>query len=213
MLTLFVFVISFILLFGDYALLNDIVKEYKLGWEIKNEWTILYALFFVHGIFHLLMFFLIIKSFNRLRHTDRSESVVKDEIIFNIAQYVGVFCGFIGLIWTFSSIFFHPAPHLLKKTIVFNCILIFAPYGVIAFYWLMMKLKDKPSDWYDEKQWQDITKASLASMVLSIPLMTLFFLLNYQWIQISNSLAWFPYYFFLILLMFSGSTIYFSKKG
>ena len=34
-------VVSFLSLFGDWAVLGDIGKEYKMGWDISGEWKIL----------------------------------------------------------------------------------------------------------------------------------------------------------------------------
>ena len=70
---------------------------------------------------------------------------------------------------------------------------------------LLMKLRDKPADWYDEKQWQDISKAALVTLVLSIPGMALLF-----FVSTPLGMFWFTPYIFLALFLFSGSTLYFS---
>jgi hypothetical protein len=71
--------------------------------------------------------------------------------------------------------------------------------------WLILKLRDRPADWYDEKQWQDISKAALVTLVLSIPGMALLFFVAHP-----LGMFWFTHYIFLALFLFSGSTLYFS---
>lgn len=90
--------------------------------------------------------------------------------------------------------------------IPFYC-LILIPYGLTVLYWLLMRLRDNPTDWYDEKQWRDISKAGLTTLLLSIPGLALLFLSSQP-----IGPYWFPHYLFMILFLISGSTLFFSKK-
>jgi len=206
-------ILSFIHLIGDWGLLNDIGKEYKMGWEVEGEWLMLYLNFIPHVTFHILMMVLLLFTFRTLRAHYKPEVVVKDEVIFTAAQYVGILCGLMGLGYTFFMIILDVPLKVLKFHIPFFCPFLILPYGCIAFYWLLMKIKEKPSDWYDEKQWRDVTKAGLTALVLSVPVMSFMFVLNYFALYTAAELLWFPYYMFFILLIFSGSTLYYYKKG
>jgi hypothetical protein len=86
------------------------------------------------------------------------------------------------------------------------------PYVLIVLYWLIIKLRERVVEWYDEKQFQDITRASLVTLIASIIIMTGIFVIQ-QFVIVFNFLneIWFPFYVFLVLLLFSASTLYFSK--
>ena len=87
------------------------------------------------------------------------------------------------------------------------------PYILIVFYWLIIKCREKVGGWYDEKQYQDITKASLFTLVVSVIIMTAIFLVQYFVSAFDFiTFTWFPFYIFLVLLLFSSSTLYFSKR-
>ena len=73
-------------------------------------------------------------------------------------------------------------------------------------YWLSLKLKQRINNWYDEKQLQDILKSSLTTLLLSVPGLALFL-----FIKIPDHFYYFLYNIFLILLIFSSSTLYFFK--
>jgi hypothetical protein len=213
MITLFLCIISFVGLVGDWALLNDIGKEYKLGIATNSEWNTLYLLLLAHGLFYVFMFGLLIQTFKALKQPEPSDEAIKDEIIFTIAQYVGIICGSIGLGFTFAILIIPVANWMLKYLILFYCPFFIFPYGLIVLYWLLLKRKEKISEWYDEKQWQDVTKAGWLTLLLSIPGLGLLYLINLVQSQSAATVLWFPYYLFLILLLFSGGTLYFGRQG
>ena len=81
-------------------------------------------------------------------------------------------------------------------------------------YTLIFKLKDKIVEWYDEKQFQDIAKASLITLIVSFPAMSIMYMLKYP--DLSENYVtyfWFPFYLFLTILTFSSSVLYFNRKG
>ena len=55
LLTIAAGVVSFLGVFSDWGILGDIGKEYKMGWDISGEWTILYIILGIHTIFTLLV--------------------------------------------------------------------------------------------------------------------------------------------------------------
>lgn len=201
---LFLCIFSLFALMGDYGLINDIGKESKIGLDVEGEWFILYLVTIFHAIFHLVMFITLFKSFRDFKKREKPEFVFKEEVLFIAAQFIGIFCGAVGL-WTNFSFMVREIPQKNYGDILPFYILCFLPYGLTAFTWLLLKLRDKPVDWYDEKQWQDISKAALATLVLSLPGMSLLFFVAHP-----LGMFWFTHYIFLALFLFSGSTLYFS---
>jgi hypothetical protein len=189
---------------GDYGMLNDIGKESKIGVEVEGEWFILHMISILHGIFFLCMLVTIFVFLRNVKKQDETEFVFKEEIIFITAQFIGLLCGAVGLWINFSFMFREIKPSNYPDIVPFF-ILCLLPYGLTAFYWLLIRLRDKPADWYDEKQWQDIAKAALATLVLSMPGMAILFFINHP-----LGIFWFTHYVFLALFIFSGSTLYFG---
>jgi hypothetical protein len=149
---------------------------------------------------------------------EKAELVLKDDSIFINAQYIGILSGVSGLVlisvfaYLYSTLY--PLPIWAAKAgILITSLIAVIPYILIVFYWLIIKLREKTGEWYDEKQFQDITRASLVTLVSSIIVMTAIFLVQYY---VTGSdfivLTWFPFYIFLVLLLFSSSTLYFSKR-
>ncbi|MFC2160589.1 hypothetical protein ACFLRW_01785 [Acidobacteriota bacterium] len=202
--TLFLCLLSIFFLMGDYSMLNDIGRESKIGVDVEGEWFILYMITVLHAIFHLFMFATVFVTFRDMKNRIEPEIVIKEEVIFTTAQFIGLFCGAIGLWTSFSFMAREIKPSNYTDILPFF-ILCVLPYGLISFYWLIKSLHNKPADWYDEKQWQDISKAGLVTLVLSIPGMALLFFTHHP-----LGMFWFTHYVFLVLFLFSGSTLYFS---
>jgi hypothetical protein len=201
---LFICILSLFALMGDYSLLNDIGKESNIGVDVEGEWFVLYLVTILHGLAHLFVFFSLFQSLRKYKNLKHPEQVVKEEAVFVTAQFVGILSGAVGL-WVNFSFLFRQIPPSHYGDILPFYLLCFLPYGLTALIWLMLKLRDKPADWYDEKQWQDIAKAALVALVLSIPGMALLFFVSHP-----LGMFWFTHYFFLVLLLFSGSTLYFN---
>jgi len=211
----FLSIISFIMIFGDFALLNDITKEYFAGLSLQgiiSEFVILYLSQILHlTLFIFFILFLISKKKSNLKFNPK-EIPIKDEAIFIDAQYIGIFTGILGLLILISLSLSTPL-WAIKKGIITVCILLVLPYAVIVIYWLIIKIREKITEWYDEKQFQDVTKAGLISFLSSVfTLMIIFLIQNlYSKFSIIN-IIWFPLYFFLMLLIFSGAILHFNKK-
>jgi hypothetical protein len=86
--------------------------------------------------------------------------------------------------------------------------LFLVPYGVTVLFWLALKKREAVSDWYDEKQWKDVSLAALTTLALSLPALTLFLL-----VRDAVGVYWYPYYLFVVLTLFSGSTLFFYKRA
>lgn len=205
-------IISCIFILDDIACLADIGKEYEEGLEVEFEWRSLYATSVLHGIFFLTMAANLIEAFIRRRHLDRDEGPIKDEVIFTVVHCVGVFCGGVGLIGAFAAFIERRAHALLHFTFPFLFVLTLIPYALLAGYWLFMKLKEKPADWYDEKQFTDISRAGLFTMFATIPFLAFNYILNYGTPKGPIDILWFPMYLYFVILIFSWTSLYFSWK-
>jgi hypothetical protein len=121
---------------------------------------------------------------------------------------MGIVAGFMGLLFTFHFIVFIGKQISVDKlwVLIPFYILFLIPYALAVVYWLWLKRKQQINDWYDEKQLQDILKSSLTTLLLSIPGLALFLL-----VEIPSNFYILPYYIFLVLLVFSISTLYFFR--
>jgi hypothetical protein len=208
-------IVSLLMLLGDSALASDISKEYVFG--LPGEFNILFFSQALHLIFYVLMIVLLISSRKSSRKKDE-EIVLKDDSIFINTQYIGILSGISGLalITIFSSIYvrIYDLPvWAVKAGIVMSSLIAVIPYVLIAFYWLIIKLREKISEWYDEKQYQDITRSSLVALMMSIVFLLIVFIVQYIFSDFELlNIIWFPLYFFFTLLLFSSITLFFYKR-
>jgi len=211
----FTSITSLLMLFGDFALMSDISKEYVFGLPV--EFNILFFSQTLHFVFYILMIILLVLTRKSVRKKDE-EIVLKDDSIFINAQYIGILSGVSGLvlITIFSLLYLmvYPLPlWALKSGVVVTSLIAVIPYILIVFYWLIIKLKERISEWYDEKQYQDLTKSSLVVLLVSIIFLLVVFIMQYIFgnFELLNFI-WFPLYFFFILLLFSATTLFFNKS-
>jgi hypothetical protein len=208
-------VTSFLMLFGDFALMSDITKEYVFG--LPSEFNILFFSQTLHLIFYVLMIVLLALTRTSLIKKNE-EIIVKDDSIFINAQYIGILSGVSGLsliiIFSLYYLTMYPlALWALKAGIIITSIIAIIPYILIIIYWLIIKAKEKISEWYDEKQYQDLTKSSFVTLLLSIIFLLIVFIMQYIFENFKLlNFVWFPLYFFFILLLFSATTLFFNKR-
>ncbi len=93
-----------------------------------------------------------------------------------------------------------------------SLITLLIPYALVVGYWLITKLQEEHRHWYDEKQIQDIGKSAFLTLVLSVILMAMLFLINYSNLSGVVSLLWLPLYLFSVLLFFSLGNLYLTGK-
>ena len=188
----------------EKVMVDEIAKEYRIGIIDQGEFSILNYAYTINFIFNIMMFYFILKTYRSIDIKDAKDNFV-DEKIFVLAQYLGILAGILGIYQTFTLIGF--AIQITKFWVFIPFYILFLiPYGLSVVFWLSLKLKKDISEWYDEKQFQDILKASLTTLILSVP--CLLIILPFD---ILNSVYWFMYYIFLILLIFSGSTLFYFK--
>jgi hypothetical protein len=207
-------IISLLMLLGDSALMSDISKEYIFG--LPDEFFVLFASQAVHFIFYVLTIILLSVTWKYLK--EEEEVVVKDESIFINAQYIGILSGISGLVLValfsiFYTLIYSVPLWVIKAGIIVMALLAIVPYGLIVIYWLILKAKVKVNEWYDEKQYQDIAKATLITLPSSLLFMGVIFILQYtiSRFEILNFI-WFPLFFFFTLLMFSCITLFLNKR-
>ena len=213
---------SLLMLFGDFALANDISKEYTFGFP--SEFYVLFFSQAIHFIFYILIIILMVMTRKEVKERDE-EIVLKDDSIFINAQYIGILSGISGLVLisVFSAYYLSvtcyfsdsPLPlWALKAGIAATSLIAVIPYLLIIIYWLILKLRERISEWYDEKQYQDLAKSSLVSLISSVVLLLILFIIQYIFKDLNIlGFIWFPIYFFFTLLLFSSTTLFFNKQG
>ena len=208
-------IVSLLMLFGDFALMSDISKEYVFG--IPNEFNILFFSQILHLVFYILMIILLISSKKSVKKKGK-EIVLKDDSIFINAQYIGILSGISGLVLvtifsTFYLRFYDLPVWAIKAGVIMSSLVAVVPYILIVFYWLIIKLRERISEWYDEKQYLDITRSSLVVLLMSIVFLLVVFIVQYIFgdFELLNFI-WFPLYFFFMLLLFSSTILFFNKR-
>jgi hypothetical protein len=196
-------IISLFAIGVEKVMIDEVAKEYSLGVH-GGEFMILNFAYVINALFTSLIFLFVLRT-SRLTDLDNKKNKSVDERIFTIAQCMGILSGILGLLLTFG-IMWRNFP--LDKLWIFIpfFVLFFTPYALAVLYWLSLKRKQRITDWYDEKQLQDILKSSLATLLLSVPGIALFVFLFHP-----ASVFFFLYYLFYVLLLFSVSTLYFYK--
>ena len=205
-------IISFMSVFGDIGLLNDIGKESLMGWDVSGEWTILYLSQILKAAYFLITFKFVAGGLRAMKHGLPVEKSVRDETVFYAIHYTGMFCGAIGLWLTFVKFQIGTSIQNLKYLVVYYNTFIIAPYCLIAFYWLFMKRREKIVEWYDEKQFMDISKAGLTTLIITLPSMGILYAADYLSPGGPASVLWFPFYLHLVLTFFSASVLYLKES-
>ena len=204
-------VASCVMLLGDFACIHDIFDEYTKHGQAEGEWSVLYTIAEIRSVLFSIIIANLIEALVRRRKIQADEKALKDEALFTLVHCVGAFCGIVGLFFA-NAAFMSPIVHpLLYYTFPILFVLTLIPYGLLAGYWLVTKLKERPADWYDEKQFQDISKAGLLSMFATIPFMAVIYFLNYNAPKGPIEILWFPFCLYFVLLVFSLTSLYFSR--
>lgn len=146
-----------------------------------------------------LIFYWVLPNTRLAKHFKMNES------LFIITNIFGIICGVGGLM---TVIFWR---EMMGEAHLFEFIIIL--FGLIYVYWAMiMKSRKtaKTSDILDEKQIDDMTKAAASTLVVSTGIMLILYLHN---AMAMDGRTWFLSYFFMVLLVYSTSTLYYFKKA
>ena len=202
--TVVMLVASLFMLAVQKVMYDEVGREIKAGFGNAGEILFVNAGLVVNGLFCLLV---IVVAVLALKKAVDGPALDRGASVFTLAQYMGVVSGLLGLFLTFSLIARQVPVERLWFHVPFF-MLFLAPYGVTALFWLALRRRETVADWYDEKQWKDMSLAALATLVLSVPALTLFLLVGD-----ADGVYWYPYYVFLTLTLFSGSTLFFYKRA
>ena len=202
-------IISFLAVFSDWALLGDISKEYEAGLDTSGEWPLLFILLAIHAVFFLLLTGICAVFLRKLKVSDNEEiPIQKDEMVFTTAQYVGLICGVLGLVWTVFALVMSQRVNVSYYHMLVSCIMILIPYGLVVLYWFILKFNEKIGDWYDEKQSRDVYRSGFITLVAMIPIMLgLYLVIHNDELFIRGDYFWFPFLIFATLALFSVLTL------
>jgi hypothetical protein len=209
-------VVTAICLVFDFAALNDIGSDYlEYGYDCTLEWIWLFGSLMIRLLFLVTAFVLSIRILkgSRLR-TSAGEHAV-DEILFEVTQYVGIVCGFTGLVftvWAYIALNDFTLKNWLVWLLMFYCLAIALPYLTMIIYWLVRLRHRTQLTVYDEKQKHDIAFSGLTAWLVSIPVMASLFIINFGKAASATVFLWLPFYLFITLLVFSLSLLLRFKK-
>jgi len=211
-LVFFLSIMSALMVLGDFTLLSDMGKEHAAGLDTSGEWPILYLSQVLHLFFIIFLIVLIFITIRKLR-SEKESVILRDEAVFLNAQYIGILCGLFGLA-SFGYLSAFSELWALKKGIFIVSLIAIIPYILIVLYWLAIKIREKTGSWYDEKQYMDMSRGSLFTLIVSMAIMTGAFITQY-FVQSFEfiTITWWSFYVFLVLLLFSGSILYYSKRA
>jgi hypothetical protein len=206
--------VSLIGFFLDFAAISDIRKEHLTGiYDCSLEFGFLTAIFFFHMIFYILFAKNLIIAIFYLKKNQDKDIYIYNENNFNRFNIIGFFSGLLGIICTLLLTFIKEPLINWKWMILPYCLLLLSPYFLYLTHWVLSIKKEKRHKFLDEKQQRDLFKASITTLILSLPALVIFFLFNYHTIYGPGSILWLPFYLFSTLLIFSGATIFFYKKN
>ena len=204
--------ISFIALFFHWGGLTDVLKEYPAGLEVNNELKAIWVSHILHLFFILYSLTYLIRFIKVKQQVKPSSSLIGEQLFVSF-NLIGIVCGITGLLIVTVDFFFRENPQSIKWAIIPSSLFIFIPYLLVLFVWLIRALNDKQSGWHDEKQKFDIYKSSTFTLLVSIPLMFSLFLFNYNNVSGIVSVLWLPFYLFVVLSLFSVSSLYNFKSN
>lgn len=195
-------IISGLMILGDIALLSDIGTEYEAGWQTRGEWWILFSSYGLHILSLILGITTLILNLNRGSTSD--EKALKDEVLFLSLHSTGVICGFLGLLGVVVGSYSSLEPRRLGQISGAISPLILSPYLVIMVVWLFRRFWGEFNPGLDEKQSRDLGSAGLTTLLISIPIMSLFYRMQFSRANGDlHTVLWLPLLVFLSLALFS----------
>ncbi len=84
------------------------------------------------------------------------------------------------------------------------------PLALMYMYWMVVMRRAGTSDVIDEKQNLDMANAGSLAWAISVPAMAVAWKLSER--GLFDTALWFPYYLFVTLVLFSGTTLYLFKR-
>ena len=194
-------------------------KDYIHGrvTTVMMEWIWLYAGLLVNLGFLVIVCITIIKTKQSLKSETPRDTVIINEVLYEITQYIGLVSGLMGLglclyMYVYlGNINLNQQNWLLWITLSY-CILLILPYFLMILIWGYKFFRQK-EQLYDEKQKLEMGKAAIISLLVSIPIMFAFYILSINNNGNFSAILWFPFYAFLTITLFSSCLIYYFKRN
>ncbi len=202
------FVLGFFALFllvVGVVMLQDIGQELKAGHDSSGEWNIIFFNHLLLSIFALLMIVQFRLVRKQLKQEQEIQHIEKDEAVFLTVHQVGIFAALLGFFCMIALKMMGVPDTYMDDLFILSSVVAFLPYGLAVLYWLYIKRKEKLTEWYDEKQFLDLSRAALITLLLSILLLTGIFLMMAFHVIEASMILWFPIYLCSTLLIFSVS--------
>lgn len=210
-LTISLGIISGLMILADIALLSDIGKEFIQGWQTRGEWIILFISYGLHSLSMVLILITLIRNIRA--ETKPAEKVIKDEVLFLSLHSTGIICGWLGLGGVIAGIMTNLSAWMMERIIPMLGGVILSPYLAILFIWLIRRYLVGVKPGMDEKQFHDLSRAGLLSLLFSIPIMIVYFGMQVSPIaRESWPLLWLPLLLFFLLTFFSSLTLRYFKE-
>jgi hypothetical protein len=203
--------ISGILILGDISLLSDIGNEYEAGLQTRGEWWMLFGSYALHLISLVLGLIALIRNLNR--DPGPEEQILKDEVLFLSLISTGIISGWLGLLGVVGAMAANISLWMMERIVPILSIIILSPFLVLLTIWLMRGIISSVKPGLDEKQLQDLSTASLWTLVITLPVMIVFFGLQYSFLaKESWEALWLPLLLFLSLTSFSSFTMRYFRE-
>jgi hypothetical protein len=204
-------IISGLMVLGDITLLSDIGNEYEAGLQTRGEWGILFASFGLHLVSLVLGLPALFRNLNQAPGS--KEQPIKDEVLFLSLISTGIISGWLGLLGVFGALTADISLWMMERVVPILSTIILAPFLVLLVIWLLRGILSNVKPDLDEKQLQDLSTASLWTLVITLPLMIIFFGLQLTSLaKESWEPLWLPLLLFLTITSFSSFTMrYFGE--
>lgn len=207
-------IVSFIMIAGEWSSLHDIGYDLRTGiFYEKNDLLFLKLAMLPQFVFSILSLISAKKILQREKPELASQKVIIDEVMFQAIHYTGLICGFFGVCFFIVLLYYRLATQYLYIIVILYGGFMLLPYLVSVIYWIMIKKKEKQAGWSDEKQIQDLSKAGLITLLMSIPALAIVFVLGQIFKDIQLGFLWFPIYIFSIIFSFSLITLFFTHRS
>ena len=198
-----VLVVSLFMIAVQKVMYDEVGREIKAGFDRVGEIGFVNAGLLVNAFCCLLVMGLAMVA---LRKPNAATALDRGAPLVTVAQYMGLASGLLGLFLTLSLAFSRRPVGRIWFFVPFY-VLFLLPYALTASVWVAERKKERIGEWYDEKQWRDLTLAALVTLVLSVPaLAVLLFFPDLAGVY------WFLSYLFIVLFLFSGSALFFGKR-
>ena len=199
---------------ANLPLLGDIGNEYEAGLETNREWNMVFFFHGVHLLFAMGAAFCVAYTNRILAAGGAMERAERDEAVFLSTRYIGIFCGSLGLVvFALLAMSGQPVRYLSRIVGALGTVII-APYALAAGIWLFLQRGERLREWIDEKQFLDVAKAALVTILFVFPLLWIVYL--FQPPVLAAAVIphlWFPISACLALFVFSSAVVWFSRRA